>query len=291
MCKREILMIGGDDRQYYMAQHLRKSGFTVWVYGTVFEDKRENNNYLRTKSEVFAVMERESVQVVLPVPVTVDGKTVKGSGGEIYLEEICPHMKEKDILYGGNLPEPLRCDCEMKQGQCRDFMKSERVALLNAVATAEGSIAEACTLGKSQLTGSNCLVLGYGRCGEVLADKLKQFGGNVTVMERKKILRARAGVHGHQACDFEMEKVKPGVYAYIFNTVPALVIDEAFLQKCSEDTVIIDIASAPGGVDYQAAQRLKITAKLCPGLPGKYAPKTAGEILANVIIENEKELS
>ncbi len=289
MCKNEILVIGGDDRQYYMTQHLRKAGFTVWVYGTVFEDKKESKNYLRTKEEAFAVMEREKVSVVLPVPVTVDKKTVKGSG--IYLEEVCPHMKEKDILYGGNLPEILRCGCEMKQGQCRDFMKSEHVAWLNAVSTAEGSIAEACMLGKSQLTGSNCLVLGYGRCGEVLADKLKRFGANVTVMERKKTLRARAQTYGLSAAGFETEKAEPGTFEYIFNTVPALVIDEAFLLKCGRDVVIVDIASAPGGVDYRAAEKLGITAKLCLGLPGKYAPKTAGEILADVIIENEREMS
>jgi len=47
--------------------------------------------------------------------------------------------------------------------------------------------------------------------------------------------------------------------------------------------VIIDIASAPGGCDYTYCKKKGIHAKLCPGLPGQYAPKTSGEILAKAI--------
>jgi dipicolinate synthase subunit A len=57
--------------------------------------------------------------------------------------------------------------------------------------------------------------------------------------------------------------------------------------------VVIDIASAPGGVDFEAAKQLGIAAKLCPGLPGKYSPRSAGEAAAQVarIILEEQEAS
>ena len=50
-----------------------------------------------------------------------------------------------------------------------------------------------------------------------------------------------------------------------------------------KDAVVIDIAQAPGGTDFAAADELGIKAFLDLGLPGKVAPETAGEILARVI--------
>jgi dipicolinate synthase subunit A len=69
----------------------------------------------------------------------------------------------------------------------------------------------------------------------------------------------------------------------IFNTVPVQVLSEKMLRKVAPETVIIDLASAPGGTDFRAAKVLGINAVLAPGLPGKVAPKTAGLILARVI--------
>ena len=46
---------------------------------------------------------------------------------------------------------------------------------------------------------------------------------------------------------------------------------------------IIDIASAPGGVDFAAAARLNLSAFLCPGLPGKYAPVSSAQAIADTI--------
>lgn len=288
MDRKEILMIGGDARQYYMAEHLLFNGYSVAVFGEAFTEDTGGCRTLTTKEAVFDCMEARGTLVVLPVPVTTDGQTVKGTAGLITLKELCPHMKEKEKIYGGNIPVGLRCTCEMKQGQCMDFMKSEQVACLNAVSTAEGTIAEAIALGKGQLTGSDCLVVGFGRCGAVLADKLKCLGARVTVMERSSRKRARAMAYGLHSQGFDGKGKPLKTYDYIFNTVPAEVLDREFLESCKREVTIIDIASAPGGVDFKEAEALGITAKLCPGLPGKYAPKTAGVILAEELIRTEK---
>jgi dipicolinate synthase subunit A len=71
----------------------------------------------------------------------------------------------------------------------------------------------------------------------------------------------------------------------IFNTVPALVIDEAVLSEVPHDVVILDLASKPGGVDFAYAEKRGIKAILAPSLPGIVAPKTAGKILAKAIIQ------
>ena len=74
-----------------------------------------------------------------------------------------------------------------------------------------------------------------------------------------------------------------GTYDIIFNTVPALVLTEELLRNVRPETVIIDIASRPGGVDFNYCQKKGLHARLCLGLPGKYAPKSAAGILMEVI--------
>jgi dipicolinate synthase subunit A len=54
-------------------------------------------------------------------------------------------------------------------------------------------------------------------------------------------------------------------------------------------TLIIDLASKPGGTDFRYAEKRGIKALLAPGLPGIVAPKTAGQIVANVMAQLLKE--
>ena len=58
-----------------------------------------------------------------------------------------------------------------------------------------------------------------------------------------------------------------------------------------KDSIIIDLASEPCGTDFSAAKELGITAEKALGLPGKFAPKTAGEILKETVLNilSEKE--
>lgn len=54
--------------------------------------------------------------------------------------------------------------------------------------------------------------------------------------------------------------------------------------------VIIDLASRPGGLDYGYCQQNNLNAKLCGGLPARYAPKSAAELLMKIIEANLKEV-
>jgi dipicolinate synthase subunit A len=61
------------------------------------------------------------------------------------------------------------------------------------------------------------------------------------------------------------------------------VIDESIVKRLPKETLIIDLASAPGGVDIRAAKEYGITVLPAQSLPGKYSPQTAGEIIAQTI--------
>ena len=76
-----------------------------------------------------------------------------------------------------------------------------------------------------------------------------------------------------------------GEYRFLFHTIPVMIWKEAALKELPAGMTIIDIASGGGGVDHDYCQCHGIRAKLCPGLPGKYAPKTSAKILHEYIVE------
>jgi len=69
----------------------------------------------------------------------------------------------------------------------------------------------------------------------------------------------------------------------VINTVPYVVVTAKGISQIPLHTVIIDLASKPGGTDFRYAEKRGIKALLAPSLPGIVAPKTAGKIVANVI--------
>ena len=252
MTKYHFLVLGEEARQKYLAEMLREQGHEV--------------------------MEAEGYQpgyhdaVLLPVPQSV-----------VYFEKNWEKFQKGQVIYGCQLPSGMVTASEAKGIRVVDYMKEEGVAERNAVATAEGAIAEALQGGYVSIQGSRCLVTGYGTCGAVLASKLGQWKARVTVMDRKEKKREIARSYGYEAVSFEDSREHMGTYDVIFNTVPALVLTEEFLAEVRPDTRIIDIASRPGGVDFEYCQNRGLHAKLCLGLPGKYAPKSAAGILMEVI--------
>jgi len=69
----------------------------------------------------------------------------------------------------------------------------------------------------------------------------------------------------------------------IVNTVPALVITKDILEKARNDCFLLDLASAPGGIDFKAAEAIGLKVRWALSLPGKVAPMTAGDIIRRTI--------
>ena len=75
----------------------------------------------------------------------------------------------------------------------------------------------------------------------------------------------------------------------IFNTVPVLLFSRDILQRMDRSTLLIDLASKPGGVDFTAAAELQLKTIWARSLPGRVAPKSAGFIIKNAILNMLKE--
>lgn len=261
----QIAVIGGDKRLEYLSEQLEHKGY--WI-----------SNAKESIGEADAV--------IAPVPFSKDKKYLFSDRQEqkLSIEEFCRSIQKGQMVFGGNIPEQVKKSILEKEAAFCDLMEIDEVAKKNAVATAEGSIAEAIRLSDRNLSESQCLVLGYGRCGKVLAEKLKGIGALVTVAARREKQCSKALEQGMYAFYLEELEEKIREYDFIFNTIPAMVLDAEKLCQVNRGAVIVDIASKPGGTDFDTCGKLKIPNILALGLPGKYSPKTSAEILLEAIM-------
>lgn len=258
-----IVVTGQDARTIYTAQILEKNGYRV-----SFPSKGDiQAEAVSTKSSL------KNAQIIL--------------GGIPFLEEerIVPLMQPGQLVFGGMLSEGFCTRCREKGIVCHDFMKEEALLIRNAIATAEGAIAEAIKNSNRNLHGSKCLVLGFGRCGSVLCHKLKGLSAEVVTASREDEELAKAESMGVSTLLLTEVRNHIQDFLFIFNTIPKKLIGRTLLENTREDVLFIDLASGEGGVDGEAAELLNRKALHCMGLPGKYAPASSAEYLAEYMMK------
>ena len=160
----------------------------------------------------------------------------------------------------------------------------------NAVPTAEGAIELAISETPITIRNSKCLVLGYGKVGKVLAHSLHALGAKTYVAARKYADLAFIESHGCHPLTMQETTTRLGEFDIIFNTVPALILDAEGLSKIPKSTLIIDLSSKPGGVDFEVAKELGLRVIWALSLPGRIAPVTAGIIIKDTITNILREM-
>lgn len=164
-------------------------------------------------------------------------------------------------------------------------MLDEPLSILNAVSTAEGAILEALLHKSTVIHKSSCLVLGFGRCGKIIADRLKVCVPRHSLYESDTELALASSLGFHT---LKLSKLPQTIhrFEYLFNTIPACILNRSCLERVSKDCLIIDIASNRTGADYEAAKQLGINLRCCPGLPGKYSGKSCAKQLSEYVVQH-----
>lgn len=281
-----IWFAGGDRRQQYAAARLaQRLEAEVHVLG-VLPEHRKVSGVLWCPEGVPAA---PCDLLVLPIPASADGETVAAPLGPspIPLAQLAAGTKSGALVLGGKCSPAVRTWFGTQQVE--DYLDREELCLANAVPTAEGAIQTAMEHMPTTLHGGSALVVGYGRIGMALAPRLRALGMEVTVCARRCESRALAEMHGCRAVPPEELGAAAAQCNLVYNTVPALLLEEPVLRRMPPESLIVDLASRPGGTDFAAAQRLGIPALLALALPAKVAPATAGEIIADTICNILKE--
>jgi len=284
----KISMLGGDLRQIYVAKKLAEVYGEPFVWG--IEPPLDDRCCLKLCDSMEEAL-CGAAAVVLPLPSTSDGKRLN-----------CPRLREGESpllgrifelvpsgcrIIGGKMPESFKLQAVEKGFEIFDYFDSESFQIKNAYITAEAALSIAMNgLGRS-LRGARVCVTGFGRIAKHIVALLLPFGASVTVAARKESDLAFAESLGCEVLRIREDKgwllpLRNG-YDVIYNTVPCWLFERDFLASVSKKTFIIDLASPPGGVDIRAARELSANVSWATSLPGKYAPESAGEIIARCV--------
>lgn len=290
MNETKICLIGGDTRQTSLARYLSAEGYETAVWGVPLEtDTSTAFAGVRCTSPGDAVY--GSRAVILPLPASKDGVRVHTASHaaipelqkELRLTELMEMLRPGSLLLAGKPDEVLKSMARNGNIKLIDYYDCEEVQIKNAVPTAEGAIALAMEGLPVTLFGARAVILGYGRVGQRLAAVLHALGANVTVAARSQRDLTWAGVAGYKAMHITDFLQNPGKPEVLFNTVPSPILTREVLDRIPVETLIIELASAPGGIDPQAACSCPQKIQRAPSLPGRVAPFTAGKILFETI--------
>jgi len=263
----KILIIGGDSRINYLSEGLLSDGYKVKNF--------DGSEPLKTAVE-------ECDAVVLGLPCSIDDKTVNAPNlkESILLKDLFNVMGKNKLLLAGKMSQGTKAVADVFGVKWVDYFMREELEILNAIPTCEGALQIAMEELPITLFGCSAVITGFGKVAIPLARALYNLGANVTVVARKHSARAKARTMGLKSSDFTFLKECIDGADLLFNTVPECVIGRRELAS-AKDTLVIDLASKPGGVDMEAAKDLGIKVIWALGLPGKVAPVTAGNIKKN----------
>lgn len=248
----KILILGGDDRMVFAYDFLKEKNIECDYFNISEIKKLDLSNYNF---------------ISLPIPTKENG---------------IPLILKNQILITGNFTPDYK--------NYIDICKRKDFMLLNAVPTAEAAISIAIKNVDRTLWNSKILIIGNGCIGKILSNRLRNFCKNITITARKS--DDFSYIEALNFDYFETKNIKNIIknYDIIFNTVPYPVVLKDEILMCKRNCVLIELSSAPFGIDKNEAINKNIKYIYAPALPGKYFPKTAGEILGkcikNIINEN-----
>lgn len=266
------LLIGGDKRQEYLFNVLFNKGKNV---DSIFLFKE--NDVIENLNKI-----NQYNVIILPIPSTTDGITLYSPSidAKIPLSSITERISENAILFTSGENNFFNAS---KAKKVVNLLSDEVMTLKNAMATAEAALAILIDNTNHTIFDSEVLITGYGRISKILTRYLIALKAKVTVCARNKNARAEAKLFGAKIIGFDKLKESLPKYQIVINTIPALIFKKEELERIDTDTLIIDLASKPGGIDFVSARQLELKVVHALSLPGKYSPKTAAEFIEEAI--------
>ncbi len=269
--KIKLCFIGGDKRQRYAAERL--SNFAD-VYGC--GDCFIGSERVKYTDNAVNVIHRAHA-VILPLPASKADAIIPFS-------KLAEYASANGIyVLGGLISDYMKDVMSSLEIKFDDYFLDESLTVKNAYLTAEGAVALAMDALETDIPSARIAVLGCGRIGNALCELLRGLYASPTVYARREEVRTLAECRGIKAQTLD------GDAEYdcdiIFNTVPERVISPDRLLSMPKSTVLVELASAPGGFDADIAEGCGIKVIKAPGLPGKYAPITAGEAVAKSLLK------
>ena len=278
--EKNISIIGGDLRIINLAKILANDGFHVHTYAL---EKSENlfdfDKIIQYNTIQDAI--QKSNYIISSIPLSKNNKNIftPFSDFQISLDDLEKNLEGKTFI-AGKINKKIKENSEIIS---IDIMDIEEYAVLNCIATAEGAIQIAMEEFPKTLSGSNILVMGFGRIGKILSKMLQGIGANVYCEARKNEDLAYIKAYGYSPIPLNNLEKNLDKFDIIMNTIPVQILTKSRLDLVKNDALIIDLASNPGGVDFEYAKSKDIKTIWALALPGKVAPVSSAEYIKTTI--------
>lgn len=280
-------VIGGDLRNIELVKLLAKDQRKVFTYG--LEENKElldnlNNNIIICKDIEESC---SNVDIIISsIPFSRDGEIIycEFSKNRIKIIDFFEKIKGKTLIVG-SIKNNVINEALKRNIKIIDVMKNEELAILNTIATAEGTIQTMISNTKNIIHESNILILGFGRVAKTLAKKLQGLVKNVDCASNNKEELAWIEAFGYNVINLENLVENISKYDIIINTIPAIILNYENMKYIKKDTLLIDLASNPDGIDKNEAKDKGLKLIHALGLPGKIAPVSSAKFIKKIIYE------
>lgn len=257
-----ISVLPGDERMEYLCAELEKKGAHCCSSWNEIAD---------------------SGMIICGIPFTKDQKFMNTSlKPALMVDSFLGLLTPSHILVGGGLPETVTRWCTDHSVKYYDVLTAAGLAEKNAKLTAEGLLVHLFTQTRFSAGDFRTLIIGYGRCGREIASILRNFTEEIYIYDTDPAaLKAARSEHFKILPDKSAFRDHPGLKQLntLINTVPGQPLGDELWRCFPEHCIVFQVASGPLVLPFPLSEHLVN----CPGIPGKYAPKTAGHLIANEI--------
>lgn len=156
-------VIGGDRRQAELARLLAEEGRTVWTSGVA------GCPDLPAQAAAADV-------VILPLPLCREDGILNSETEDLPTSALFRRFSPGQLLLAGQVRPAQQIEAENCGLTLVDYFQREELTVANAAATAESALQIAMEHLDRTLLGMECLVLGFGRIGKLLAYRLHGLG-------------------------------------------------------------------------------------------------------------------
>ena len=202
-------LIGGDRRQAELARLLKEKGNTVWTYGV---------------PGLPDALDRAAAAdvVILPLPLCREEGMLNCEAAALPTAALFRRFRPDQLLLAGQVRPAQQMEAEQRGLTIVDYFQREDLNVANAAATAEAALQTAMEHLDRTLLDMNCLILGFGRIGRLLAFRLHGLGANVTAAARRPADLAWIRAYGWRSAEISRLGGRLGAFGAVFNTVPSL---------------------------------------------------------------------
>lgn len=267
-------VVGGDGREVEYLRGLKADGAEVRACGLPPEADEVMGHPQAETPE--AAIEGADAVFTTVVHITEEGELhTPGWDGEIYQTSFS-HMDAGSVLFIGTSTPEIDTYAEENGFGVVEYGDDDELMLLRAPTIIEGVLGITIDNTDVSIHDSQSVVLGFGRMGFSMTRTLEALGAHTTVVARDGAQLARARELGARPVHLDELTEAVSEADMVFNTIPVEILTREVLEHVPQNAFILDLASTPGGTDFDAAEELGIDAVLAPGLGGR-APKTAGK--------------